>query len=484
MEPIDYLAQLQGAASPLAGYLGGYQAGLDLQGTRQQQSIQAAQEARAAELQPYDVQSAQLGVQGQQLGLQQGQQNLAASQFQLSQQQQEAARQEAFRGRMSGLAALGKDMTLDDIANVMAEFPEYGQQLNQTWSGLDERRRGGLSRILAQSAYALKNGNTDAAISLANQFSEAAKNSGDPALAATAEGLAMIAADRPDAALVAIGTALYGVDPDMAGQIFDAGESARVQSSESVGGGRLVVQTMTDGTVRYVDAATNQVLTGQDAVDARKTAEAEYAESQQDIYGSRTAGTLESRINLGAEASAQEAGGAKAAQIGQELSMSAFQSAEKLRGNIGRLTQVISAIDAGANTGRVAEMFPDWNAATIELRNLSNQLRLDVVGSVTFGALSENELALAMQTALPTNLDEGDLRGWVQDRIDAQTKLAEYLSEQARFLARPGRTIEDWYDYKEGGEPKPSGSPTQPPSQAQDAQAQPAPSGLDFLGRY
>jgi hypothetical protein len=110
----------------------------------------------------------------------------------------------------------------------------------------------------------------------------------------------------------------------------------------------------------------------------------------------------------------------------------------------------------GANTGFIASRLPDITAASIELSNVRNQLGLDIVGSVTFGALSEGELALALNTALPTNLDEEALKQHIINKIDAQTKLANYLEEQAKFLSKPGNTLDKWFDRIESGERKPS----------------------------
>jgi hypothetical protein len=102
-------------------------------------------------------------------------------------------------------------------------------------------------------------------------------------------------------------------------------------------------------------------------------------------------------------------------------------------------------IGEGANTGRIVELLPDWNQATIELRNVQGKLGLDVVGSVTFGALNKGELDLALAIGLPTGLDEGALNKWVDRKIAAQQKLANYLSKQAKFLSDPKNNLNDWF---------------------------------------
>ena len=117
----------------------------------------------------------------------------------------------------------------------------------------------------------------------------------------------------------------------------------------------------------------------------------------------------------------------------------------KSRSNIATLEEAKRLVlEEGANTGVIANRLPNWKASTIALDTVKNELGLDVVGSVTFGALSEGELNLALSTALPTNLSEEDLVDWIDRKIVAQQKLQEYLYNQAIFLADGDKTIGDW----------------------------------------
>ena len=100
-------------------------------------------------------------------------------------------------------------------------------------------------------------------------------------------------------------------------------------------------------------------------------------------------------------------------------------------------------MESGAQTGFFAQFVPDISRSAVELQNVKNRLGLDVVSSVTFGALSESELKMALDTGLPESMDEEYLKGWVQERIDAKKKLLANLSEAASFLAR-GNSIGDW----------------------------------------
>ncbi|PHS61790.1 MAG: hypothetical protein COB09_17130 [Thalassobium sp.] len=120
-----------------------------------------------------------------------------------------------------------------------------------------------------------------------------------------------------------------------------------------------------------------------------------------------------------------------------------FEAATTIKANINTLGDAIEAIERGASTGVVSNFFPSIRASTLAFENAASRLGLDVVGSVTFGALSEGELKLAMQTAVPTNMSPSDLKVWLQNKQDAQKKLLKYMREQVTFLSE-GNTVADW----------------------------------------
>ena len=196
-------------------------------------------------------------------------------------------------------------------------------------------------------------------------------------------------------------------------------EGVKVQSSNILPNGTVVFVT-TNGKTRVV-GPDGVELTGQERVDAVREAEQFGADIQQLRSGARKAG-----------------------EIGQTEAAKAFESVGKIRRNISNLDSAIAALDAGATTGVIANKFPNWRASTIELQNVQRQLGLDIIGSVTFGALSEGELSLALETALPLNMNEPQLKDWLIRKKTAQNKLADYITEQARFLSIPGRSLGDW----------------------------------------
>ena len=106
-------------------------------------------------------------------------------------------------------------------------------------------------------------------------------------------------------------------------------------------------------------------------------------------------------------------------------------------------------IEENATTGYLASFLPDWKASTIALRQVQRELGLDVVGSVTFGALSQEELTLALRVALPETMSPEDLVDWIDRKKVAQQKLSAYLLDQAYFFSEGDMTLKDWKKYKE-----------------------------------
>ena len=200
-----------------------------------------------------------------------------------------------------------------------------------------------------------------------------------------------------------------------------AGGSDKVQSSKVTPDGTTIV-VMKNGTTKVISSL-GEELKGQARADAIKNSEEFGANVQQDRAQGRGIGELTAK------------------QVGQ-----AFAEVGKIKKNLGNIDEAIAAIDAGASTGVIASKLPNITAASIQLANVRQNLGLDVIGSVTFGALSEGELNLALDTALPTGLAPKDLKTFLQNKKNAQTKLAGYLTEQATYLSKRGNTLSGWLE--------------------------------------
>jgi hypothetical protein len=142
-----------------------------------------------------------------------------------------------------------------------------------------------------------------------------------------------------------------------------------------------------------------------------------------------------------------------------------FSKIQNINSNIGNIDRAISAIDEGASTGAIeSRFFPTIKAATVKLEQVQNELGLDVLNSVTFGALSAEELKLALRTALPTGLQPKELKKFLEDKRQAQSKLRDYYKDQINFLDSGG-TLAGYLRSKErDNQQQPQGS-TQTQSQ-------------------
>ena len=119
---------------------------------------------------------------------------------------------------------------------------------------------------------------------------------------------------------------------------------------------------------------------------------------------------------------------------------------------LSNIDAAIKAVNDGAGTGAIEKMFPSITAASVALDNIQGKMALDVIGAVTFGALSQGELDLARNVALPTGLDGPELIKHLQDKKVAQQKLRDYYNEQIQFLDQGG-TVAGFMRQKERGDP-------------------------------
>lgn len=108
------------------------------------------------------------------------------------------------------------------------------------------------------------------------------------------------------------------------------------------------------------------------------------------------------------------------------------------------LDNIIDAIDRGADTGVIANYFPTVTRATSELFQAARRLGLNIIQNTTFGALSVAEMNLAMETAVPTGLDQAELREWAQNKKLALYKIQNEVQSAIDHL-NAGKPIEQWY---------------------------------------
>lgn len=115
-----------------------------------------------------------------------------------------------------------------------------------------------------------------------------------------------------------------------------------------------------------------------------------------------------------------------------------FEKIAKIDAGIGNIDRAIKALNSGAGVGAIEKFLPSFKAASVELDNIQKSMALDVIGAVTFGALSQGELNLAKEVALPTGLNTAELIQHLQNRKTSQEKLRAYFNEQIQFLDQGG----------------------------------------------
>ncbi len=122
----------------------------------------------------------------------------------------------------------------------------------------------------------------------------------------------------------------------------------------------------------------------------------------------------------------------------------AFEKSDQMTGSIASIDEAIRSIDAGAPRGVFFNLLPNITEQSGSLDRALKQMGLDIVGSVTFGALSASELQVAMATAYPENASAPELRKFLVRRKEALQKLRKYTEEAAMFLSNPNNTPQDW----------------------------------------
>lgn len=130
----------------------------------------------------------------------------------------------------------------------------------------------------------------------------------------------------------------------------------------------------------------------------------------------------------------------------RQISKNSFEQLKNVKSSISTINEAIKAIDDGAESGIIDKYLPSFKESTIALENAAQRMGLDVVSATTFGALSEGELRLAMDTAMPPNLQPKELRTWLTNRKKAKNKLANELTKMAITLGKGKTTIAEYLE--------------------------------------
>ncbi len=168
-----------------------------------------------------------------------------------------------------------------------------------------------------------------------------------------------------------------------------------------------------------------------------------------EVTGAERVTVLANAVSAKAELAGDRANAVATARASINKGTEYFDSAEKLKASVTLFDRGIDLLDSGAASGRLASMAPTIRAQSIALEQLQREMGLDVVGNTTFGSLSEAELELALETALPTNLSPADLRSWLVSKKEATNKLLGYYQNAALFLFNPENSMADWIEQQQ-----------------------------------
>lgn len=398
LAPINYRLN---AVNPAERTILGAQQGQQLMRQAEQRGFAQEEAARQQELQPLRVEQAELNIR-------RGEQQLAAQRQQLAQQEEMRRRQEEFRNEYARIVGLGAQASFEDFAELNARFPEFAQGTLDVYESLDENRKRPLVSTLAQAATALKSGNVDAGIEVAEQFVEAAEASGDMQLAQMGRAAVDLAKADPNAALAQISTLLSQIDPNLAKNVLGVGAGNRVQRSIPIGDGSVIQNIYRDGRIAVVDAATGQELTGTAAEEA--VARAQSAEAQQagTVSGARRTGTLEADIELGGQAAQEAARGRVLGTAAGEAAVSASGDIAKAQNSIELLESVRDDAALEGITGILEGRLPARTQAQqdllVKIEQLQGQAFLQAFESLKGGgSITEREGQAATQAIARLN---------------------------------------------------------------------------------
>ena len=168
------------------------------------------------------------------------------------------------------------------------------------------------------------------------------------------------------------------------------------------------------------------------------------------VTGAEAAKVIDEANKYEAEQAQRIAGSKKIGTVTADQAVKAFEKAANVTTSMETIDRAIAAIDDKAMSGFAANYLPNITKASAELQSAMNQMGLDVISTVTFGALSESEMNVAMETAVPRNLAGPQLREWLVEKRAAQVKARQALERAASYLSVPGNTIASWLELKSG----------------------------------
>lgn len=334
----------------------------------------------------------------------------------------------------SDMQYLAQNPTAENYSTLIAKHPKSLAPIKEAYDSLDERNKKTQERDILELHSVVSSGDFALADSMLSNRQRALENSGDAQGAQVVGSMRKMLEFNPKGVLNSLRIQGEVINSGMFG---DKQAKAGIQSTQNFQNG-TIQKIFKDGSVEVQDPD-GKTVTG---IDARRVLEeANQFETQvtTDRAGGRKQATTDVELATVAELAARKESGSQSTK----LSLKQFENAANINKSITSIDRAISAIDKGAKSGFIYKKFPSLTESSAELESALNQLGLDVVSMTTFGALSEGELRLAMNTAAPRNLDSADLKNWLVRHRAAKVKLMDELNDSAAFLAKPENTLSD-----------------------------------------
>jgi hypothetical protein len=375
------------------------------------------------------------GLQGfqaaQQMTLQQQQlQQQRAAQQRQAQMQQDLADFSAKQGKQP-----------EDYRRMMTQYPEISKQINQSLSMYNEEQRQNKINQLLPVYAALRSNNVDQAKGLIDEYRIAAENSGDSQQAKTLDLLKQQIDIEPKGALTSSRLFLYGAMGEDAFLKMDNGLAKKPAEYQKTG--MVMVKDNDTGQFKMLvgsyDKTTGDLSISEGTLPSNYTVVSDFGETPEEQRQRKV-------ITQGETTAVQEAVkmGAKYADRSQKIS----ENITSLDKAIGIIEEGLSK-NANLGLGWVKSRLPKFDPFAIKMQQAAQELGLGVVTSVTFGALSESELEIAMSTAMPPTLQPQEALKWLKEKRDAQQKLKNEMDKAAAFIGSQNEsgkfnTVADW----------------------------------------
>lgn len=358
------------------------------------------------------------------------------------QAEKEAEEQRTAEGRQAVSAAY-QSGDPNEVAKAMLAYPEMRQQLE---SAVKFRNQATKQNMLASTREILQNPDKTEEI-LRSRVAFVRSQGGDPT--ETEAELARYQ-DDPQRYQQSLEFAYAGLAPQQEWEAYQTitgrgGPQGQASAKTEIYKDGTTIQALPNQQVIVRNPA-GDVVTGQERLNTLRAARESGLLRQQrmaDIGVAAETRKAEERARVRRETEPGIAARIEGAKIGSKRAAELSDQIQPIRSTIAAFDEVIDLIDKGAKTGPIRDRLPSITSNARKLENIKRRLGLDVIAAGNFGSLSEGEMNVAMDTALPTGLEGPELRQWVIQRRDAQRKLADELRDAAIFLGQ-GNTVPEW----------------------------------------